>query len=297
MSCNKTIIVTGAGGYIGSGIVKKALQNGYKVIACTSDVNRLENTIGKHENLQIADNSSLISGAVMHEADVIVHCAFSRRYCTNADVASSLTFARDVYSRAVDEKVPFIINLSSQGVYGEMTGRRDESTPAAPTMPYTMAKYASEVILDATCRNTATRYTNLRLDSIAGNQKITHSFVEQAMEKGRINIVGGTQVFSFLDVEDAIDAVLAVLAADHTTLRTVYNIGWNERRYLITELAQTAAEVIGAHIGKKVDVVLEKRDIDLYTGMNTELITADTGWQPKIDLKGIFEKIYCEKIR
>lgn len=250
MSSKKTIIITGASGYIGSTIAIRAIEAGFCVIAATSSPDSLKEKLGERDNLKIIDNSCILQEK-LPKADVMIHCAFSRRYNSNADVASSLDFAKNAFSAAVKSKAALIINISSQGVYGDMQGCRDEKTSPSPTMPYTMAKYASEVILRTVCENTKTHFTNLRMDSIAGNQKITHSFIEQAMEKGVINIVGGEQRFSFLDVEDAVSAIITAAGMPPAAVKPIYNIGWNEKRYKIGELADIAADVVGGAEAKK----------------------------------------------
>ena len=293
----KHVLVTGAGGYLGGSLVEKLLTEGYTVTALTSSPEKLKK---RFPNVNALGRDEISSELIRKECiDAVVHCAFARRYRPEQEIAESIVYSNRVFFAAAAAKVSAIVNISSQGVYGMAKEIRTEQTPPAPTMAYTMAKYASELLLENVCGTigTQTCYTNIRLDSIAENQQITAAFVKQAMEKQQINIVGGKQIFSFLSGRDFAPAISALLKTDPKKWERCYNVGWKNRRYLIIQLAEAAVEAAKKFTKKQVIVHLEPRDVELYTGMDSSKFMELTGWAPQYNMVDIFTAMFEDYVR
>lgn len=292
----KNVLVTGANGYLGNVLIETLLQCGYCVTAVTSDA---KSVIKKFPKVNVLLTKNFFREEILlKNIDVVIHCAFARRDRGNSEIASSLIFGERIFQSVVASKIPCIINISSQGVYGNTQELRTEKTLVAPEMPYTMAKYASEVILESICKqkDSITRFTNIRLDSIAENQNITRAFVKQAVETKSINIIGGNQVFSFMSGKDFASAMMALLQVNPQKWGNVYNVGFNNKKYTIVELANIAATIAKKYLRQEVKVNIERRDIELYAGMNSSYFFELTNWKPNYTIDMIFDDMFKKYI-
>lgn len=287
-----SIMITGANGWLGTNLIERMWEK-YRVIA----VSRAPKALSERfpDIISIDTNYEHIASHV-DSSVIIVHCAFARNKRANSEIASSLDHAKTIFSIAAENNAYAVINISTQGVYGENTDERSEESIPNPTFPYTMAKYASELLLDSICGKAEVKFTNIRLDSLAENQNVTVGFLKQALN-GNINVVKGNQKFSFLDVRDATAAMDSLISIADKNWASIYNVGWNNTRYSILELAECAANVVKMRTNKTVSITEEQCDVQLYTGMTTTLFSEATGWNPQYNMTDIFDKLLSEMIK
>ena len=157
---------------------------------------------------------------------------------------------------------------------------------------YTMAKYATEKIFDFCFDGTEIEHTNLRMDLIIQSQNLVPALCRQA-KQGLINLKGGEQRFSFLDVRDAALGILEMIDSPYGWEKA-YNVGWNERRYKLTEIAELVADTAQMQGYLRPKIFLEKQDITLWSGMNSERFSNHTGWKPETDIRQMILKIFEE---
>jgi nucleoside-diphosphate-sugar epimerase len=218
-----------------------------------------------------------------------VHLAFSRRMQPAKDIASSIAFAAAMFHKFKSLNIKRVINMSSQGVYGNTDAFRTEDTPPAPATQYTMAKYAAEVIFEDIL-NDCEKHTSFRLDPVAQSQNVLQRLCKSARE-GKISLKGGKQVFSFIDADDVPGAVLAMLESDGPW-DTVYNVGWNRKRITLVELAGLVAEAAACYGYSRPLIELEEDDTALWAGMDSTKFMRKTGWSPSIELSDTISSMF-----
>ena len=271
-------------------------------MAATSAPQKLYLQFPNRDALRCVTRQELLTdGKHWDHVYAVVHLAFARRFCPNSEIANSVLYSRKVFEQVKKHKVPRVINVSSQSVYGNAEEVRTENTRVSPEMIYAMAKYAVEVILDGIFQNCdSTVTTNIRLDSIAQNQNLLPQLVEQAFKCGEINLVGGKQIFSLLDIRDGAAAFVKLLDTDSNIWAKIYNVGWNNKVHTLIEIGELVARIAEEHGAGKVRVNLTEENIRTYGGMDSSLFTTDTGWQPQYGIEAIIEKSveeYLFKIR
>ncbi len=293
----KRVIITGSGGYLGSTIIQQMLQQTDDVIyAVTSQPEKVAEKYAREQRVVCIGNECL-ERQELPQADVLLHLAFARRFSTDQQIAQSIAFSRTVFEAAKACRIPGLIYVSSQGVYGNTPDLRDvEKTHVSPAGLYTLAKFAAEEVLWAVlgAQDSGVKCTAVRLDSIAGNQKMLPAFVANAIEKQTIHVVGGTQVFSFMDVRDAAGGLMALMNLNSEKWQKVYNLGPHDRRYTIMQLAELTAKVTEKRGYGKVTVTLEKKDIAQFAGMNALPFMQDTGWQAQYTMEDIISNL-CDE--
>lgn len=96
----------------------------------------------------------------------------------------------------------------------------------------------------------------------------------------------GNQLRSYLDVEDCVDGTLAVMRSDHPV---PMNVG-SDRAITVNQLIDMAEAVAGIKVERRYDLTKPQG----VTARNADLtmVTAMTGWRPKITTEQTVEKVY-----
>ena len=290
------ILITGSDGFLGTKITRAIQENtSWNVLGLTRSKDLVQNMLNQNSGIDlhrvqyITNDEFLNSRQADWDLYGVVHLAFSRRMKPAADIASSINFAAAVFHKLADLHVDRVINMSSQGIYGNTPEIRTEETLPAPETPYTMAKYASEVLFNDILRD-CPHHTNLRLDPVAQSQNVLKGLIKSAKE-GVIKIKGGKQVFSFIDADDVPSAVISMLKSKGDW-DLVYNVGWNRKRYTLIELANLIADET-ENVGYQRPVIhLENTEIILWAGLDSTKFQEKTGWAPVIQLSDTIKKCY-----
>ena len=293
----KTILVTGACGYLGQTLMKQ-LEDKDQFRIWAFDLDK-EKTQKLYPKLDCYDKKDLISGALSFgNIDCIVHLGFARPHCTQQEIADSLAFSGEIFTRAALNHVPRLINISSQSVYGlKQDPLWNEETPVAPETPYAQAKYATEVMLSNLYKvNNQFFSTNLRLAALTGGQgglvlnDIVSKFVQKTLNKEDISIVGGNQIFERLDVRDAASAIVVLLNSLTEKWESYYNLG-NNSTINIVDLAQKVidrTQIVNSCTSK---VIIEDSDCDLNFGMDSSLFLKQFNWAPQYSIEDTIDSL------
>ncbi len=296
----KNILVTGGSGFLGKELIKQLIKSGgFKVfVLCRSEND--EQTVktftqeNGYKDIKIISSSDFFTKKDSYNFDCVVHMAFARLKKGEEEIAKSIVYSKNVFSACKNNNVKSLIFVSSQGVYGNRQEIRTVDTPVMPNTTYSMAKYAVEQLLEEMLNGSDTVYSSLRLDCVLKSQNLPRALCKAAKYDGKINLVGGKQVFSYLDDSDAVSAVFALINTDVSKWKRIYNIGINKNRITLVELANVvAAECEKAGI-KRPKIGLEEKDICLWAGLDSSEFTADTGWKPKKDINDMISGMLKE---
>lgn len=284
----KTIAITGASGNLGGKLVGFLLEKtDWNIITFSSQPLlqwKDQSRVKQYNNSEIENILPVL------DADVLVHFAFARRFRSNADIASSLDFAEKVYRALYANSKCKLVNISTVGVYAPSDDFIDEKALVGPDTLYGMAKYASEVLMRSVFHNHLGRTTILRLGGVAQSQRILPVFIEDAKTKHEINIVGGSQMFSWIDISDTIEAIVALLKTEKWS--PVYNVTLDKTRYLITDVAQMVAACAKEKGYGDVSVNVTPNDIHICVGWTSAKFIEDIGWKPKVSLEETINKMF-----
>ncbi len=250
---DSSFLVTGGAGFIGSNLVEKILNLGYKVRV-------LDNfSTGKKRNIEeFLDNSNFefIEGDIRElvtcrEAcngiDYVLHqaalCSVPRSINdprTTNDV--NITGTLNMMIAARDNKVKRFIYASSSSVYGDEPNLpKIEGKVGKPLSPYAITKKVNELY----ARNFYELYKlpviGLRYFNIFGEKQDCDSayaavipiFINKLLNKEAPTINGdGKQSRDFTYIENVIEANLEACLANKEALGEVFNIAYGGRVYL-----------------------------------------------------------------
>lgn len=286
------IIITGAGGMLGSALVLNiARRGGFNIYALTSNVERTQSVFSDENDIQVIDNhdaSKLIRDV---NPDVLVHCAFSRGN-DGAFLGSSLDFTGEIFSLVPQECAT--INISSQSVYS--VERHAPATEVgcgiAPATSYGVAKYSTEIMLARFCRSRLK--TNLRLASLLDqsfDERFVNKMIRSGREKGFIEISGPNNIFGFLAVSDAVDGITAMIGASLQRWESIYNLGPKEKGLSLEMISECIVERLKA---KGHPCQLLKNGLGECTkssALDSILFQTDFGWHSSLDFGEIIDSI------
>lgn len=313
----QTILVIGGAGYIGSHMVLKLNEHGYRVIV-------LDNLSKGHADAVI--NAELIIGdmadknllstiftknsisAVMHFAafiEVGESVKLPAKYYQN-NLAASLNLLEVMLQHQVKK---FILS-STAAVYGEPQYTPiNEAHPLAPINPYGKSKYMLEEILKDFVISDNLHFASLRYFNAAGadpqgrlaerHDPETHliPLILQVAngERAAISVYGrdyptqdGTCIRDFVHVSDLCDAhLLALQSLEQGETNLFYNLGTGHG-YSVQQVIQAVERVTGHSIMVKYS---ERRPGDpAVLVSDATKAMAELNWQPNYpDLYSIIE--------
>lgn len=252
------ILVTGAGGYIGSVLVPMLIEEGYSVIALDRFFFGREKLPKENKQLKIIeDDIRFFPAEILKDIDAVIDlAALSNDPVGELDPVKTWSINYlgrfRVASLAKLMGVKRYIYPSSCSVYGFQEGIVDENSPTNPLTTYAKAnlkgeedilrladdKFVVVVLRQATVYGLSPR---MRFD-LAINGMVRGFFT-----KGKIPILrDGTQWRPFVHIRDTSKAmILALKAPKEKVNKQIFNVGSDEQNYQIFDLARRVADAIG----------------------------------------------------
>lgn len=287
------IAITGAGGFLGTEILRQLSSKlDVMVYAFVFEQEKQRPTFVRSENI-VPVNNSLVSEFDYSDIDVLLNCAFPRNM-DDASFATGLDFIQQVFSKAAEDHVKAVINISSQSVYSQKRMlAADEDAPIVLESKYAVGKYATELLVNSLFKNV--RHTNLRLSSLIGagfNQRLTNKFAMKVMAGEQITVTGGQQLFGYMDVRDAADGILQIMCNSSGKMwREKYNFETNEA-YTLETLARYTYNV-GQELGYQApEIAILAGDSWQNSSVICNQFYTDFDWHPKHDLEDTLKWIY-----
>jgi len=297
----KKILITGSTGYCGQVLIQKLAEKGkFEISVLSTDVAKAQSLFSKKVSNYYMHNDLTNNNIPINEMDVLFHLGFARPYLGNAAIAKSLQFTFELYSKAVENNIKSIVNISSRSVYGaDSTLPWNEHTPVNPSTVYGRAKLATELLLQTlTADQSKTIGTSIRLGTVMGGSSglvdvfVLSKFVKQAINGEPIRIIGGDQQFDILDIQDVVDAFIALINITPEKWKPIYNLS-SQSTYNIVDMAQSAVRIASRFNGGLVSSIqIEKAETSLKYLVDSSCFYRDLNWLPKVNqLDNIVESL------
>lgn len=208
------ILVTGANGYLGQGIVRIILNNGHCVVATDFNTQFVDERAERIVcNLFEVDNPYSFFG----EPDVLLHLAWRDGFVHYSsahidDLPKHYAFIK----KMVDGGIQQVAVMGSMHEIGFFEGSINESTPCHPTTPYGIAKNALRDLTQMICKQKNIVFQWLRGYYIVGNSKFGSSIfskITAAVDEGKTEFpfTLGQNQYDFIDYPDFCAQVAAVV--------------------------------------------------------------------------------------
>jgi nucleoside-diphosphate-sugar epimerase len=286
------VLILGGSSWLGTNLLTRLARDGYRVaiISRSESFSRVSGHTALFDNVKVyADNDESIFD-VIASSDIVVNCVSGRPPSGAGNIAESVSYQFKFLGLALDCGVSKIINISSQSVYCESGEPLVESSELELSNPYSFAKHVVESFL-ASSQLSASRVSivSLRLGRLFGastgmrDNEFPHRFVENAIAGQHIDIYAPGTLFDFLDIRDAVDAIMFFIEHENKFCSDIFNVG-SGRVSTIKDFVDEATRVLD----RELSVPLR---INFHDGQDCRGRTLDIskinrlGWFPKHSLE------------
>ena len=295
MSLSKLAVVTGGAGFIGSHMVDRLLDEGFRVHVIDNLVGgRLENVAHRKDDsnlvvetrdiLDLAPDDKLFAGA-----EYVFHFAGIGDIVPSIDkpvdyLATNVIGTVKVLECARHARVRKLVYAASSSCYGLADVPTREDAPIQPEYPYALSKYMGEEAVLHWGRLYRLPVNSIRIFNAYGTRSKTSGaygavfgvFLAQKIAGKPFTLVGdGTQRRDFLFVTDVAQAFF--LAATTDRVNEVYNLGAGN-----PQTVNRLIELLGG--GEVVRVPKRPGEPDC-TWADIAKIERDLGWKQQVSFE------------
>lgn len=315
------LLVTGGAGFIGSAVVRLAVQRGHEVVnvdaltyaACLDNVASVAGSnLYSFEQADIRDRAALDRIFSLHAPDAVMHLAAESHVDRSIDgpgdfietnitgTFNMLEAARAHWTRAGKPASFRFHHISTDEVFGSLgaEGQFTETTPYDPRSPYSASKAASDHLVRAwhetyglpvVLTNCSNNYGPFHFP-----EKLIPVVILNALHGRPIPVYGkGENIRDWLYVEDHADALLTVVQKG--AVGRSYNIGGeNERRNI--DLVRTICAILDQKRPKstpyadQITFVTDRPGHDARYAIDPSRIRAELGWRPSVTVEQGLER-------
>lgn len=230
---NKKLIVFGGSGFLGSSIVKKALDMDMKVTSVS--LKRRADNLNSNKNLE----SYFFD--ILHEPfgkiskkhfDYVINCiGYVNHSSFNEDtnvIDMHLLALMNIIKNLKRSKIKKFINIGSSDEYGKIDSSALELQREAPHTPYAFSKTASSHFIQMLYRNIHFPGITLRPFLVYGplqsKERLIPYVIDACLKNQNFDITEGNQLRDFLYISDFVDAVFSTLLSDKKSNGKIFNI-------------------------------------------------------------------------
>src|SRR3954452_5075287 len=306
----RTILVTGAAGFIGSNFVRMLLERGdaergdLRLVALdkltyAGNLANLQNLLERHPKrlafvrADICDADAMQQAWDEHTVRQVVH--FAAESHVDRSILSSGPFVQTnvvgtqvLLDVAKAKGVDRFVHVSTDEVYGSLPEDKPdvkfvETMPLEPNSPYSASKAASDCFVRSYFH---THHMPTMITRCSNNygpyqfpEKALPLFITNLMEGKKIPLYGdGMSVRDWLYVEDHCDAIWTVLNKGRPG--EVYNIGGNNEM-TNRQIVETILREMGKSWDDGVQYVKDRPGHDRRYAIEASKIKRELGWEPR----------------
>lgn len=291
---NKTILITGVAGFIGSNLAVKLLEEGYRVIGIDNLSAGVKEQVPPDVEFHKLDIRSKEMYPLFKGVDAVYHfaalnCLIDSQEDPIASTEINVTGTVHVFLAAKEAGVRKVIYSETSAIYEGSDTMPTPETDEYPESFYAVSKYATHFYARSFKKFHDIDYVALRYFNVYGPRQDYRRSLPPVMSAFIIKLLSGEQPHIFGDglkkrdfiyVDDVNDFHLLVLNNDQANNQT-FNLGSGEN-YSIKHIFDMTQKLLGTNI---------EPIYDPPHAFEAEETLADItkakalGWEPKVDLE------------
>jgi len=282
--------VTGASGFVGSHLVRTLVERGHQVTVLLrpeSSSARLQDCLSRvsvvHGDMRDVEGMRALWP---EEAfDVAFHLAWSgvtgeaRNF--PSQITDNVVQSLLLWKALQQHGCKTFVGLGSQAEYGPQSGILTETSPVHPQTAYGVAKLTLGMQLQEACLRSGMRFLWFRLLSAYGpaddEKHMVPSLVQALMERKRPALTAGEQIWDYLYVQDAAEAL--AMAAESTAEGT-FTLG-SGHAVRLRDFVSFVRDCIDPALAVGFGEVPYGPDQVMYLKADITKLSQATGWQPR----------------
>lgn len=271
------ILVIGGGGYLGTVMVRRLLEENYTVRILDSFIYgkkpvenfrknpKVDIIEGDIRNIETVNSVMTGVSAVILLAAVVGDAASVNR--PEQTIETNFLASQMIASACRLKNINRFIYASTCSVYGVGKAILDEDAPLNPVSLYAKTKISSERSI---LNNSGGEFAPviMRMSTLYGYSPrmrfdlVVNTMTMTAFKDGGINVFGGEQWRPLLHLDDACDAFIKVLQAPIEEIRgKIYNVGSEKQNYRIKEVADIIKNTLDLN-GSPIALNIQNSNID-----------------------------------
>ena len=313
---NHKVLVTGAGGFIGSHLVEMLLEKGADVRAFVKYNGRGDLGMISDMPKETQDSLEVISGDItdpffvrkaVEGCDCVFHLAaligIPYSYIAPSDYVRVNVYGTvNVLQACRDERTPRLIHTSTSEVYGTAQYVPiDEKHPLQGQSPYSASKIAADKMAESYYRSFDLPVVTVRPFNTFGPRQSARAFIptviSQALTRDKVSIGSQEPVRDMTFVKDTADGLITVGLCDKV-IGQVVNLGTGSGE-AVGALVKTVLSILGKPdmpVVKETSRIRPAKSEVMHLISDNTVVRQVCGWVPKYAFEaGLMETIEWTK--
>lgn len=230
----KTVLITGASGFLGSHVAEELIKQGYKVVALKRKSSNLWRCESFKNHIQWINCDILTDAAPEIAAcrpNILIHMAWNGVKATDRDnwneQEKNLSFLISLLGIIKATSITKVIALGSQAEYGNYEGIVDENYPCNPTSAYGANKVCASVLLKSFAEQNKLDWYWIRIFSVFGPKEeknwLIPATINNLLEKKEMQLTPCEQRYDYLYAKDFASGILSVVN-EAKNISGIYNM-------------------------------------------------------------------------
>tara|TARA_B100000686_G_scaffold140245_1_gene147745 strand:+ start:67 stop:945 length:879 start_codon:yes stop_codon:yes gene_type:complete len=202
------VLVTGAGGFIGSNLSAKLISDGHEVYGI------IHESPSEIDEIQIINADLVANDFEIPDVkfDVVFHLAAATPLVKDKKKQKRINYDGTVnLFNKIKDKTGFIIYASGLGVFGNPEGIVDEKTPIKPNTDFVKIRLDAQRFLENSCKENNIGFSVCYFGDVYGNGSWFTEMIVKKLKSGMMKVPGkGDYDKGFIHVDDAVGILMTI---------------------------------------------------------------------------------------